>query len=203
MACAWKGRWSARSRAKLLILMYSDVMIKTQNDASNKAWIFMPSMMITWMDEMNRRQRKRHAERTLTRQHPAGHLQPRRIGMHTVYKVGKKKGDSDMLVLRNIDARGFFIVNNQNPALNGALRSRFDMEETYQEAKTMTGRKNRESSRWTLRVRHPGSAAAVPVEAPRELFYHVASVRCGSSVIDFQMFDTACVASYLVPRDTL
>tara|TARA_B100000768_G_scaffold181960_1_gene207762 strand:+ start:84 stop:1985 length:1902 start_codon:yes stop_codon:yes gene_type:complete len=66
--------------------------------------------------------------------------------IYNQYQVGRKKGDSDTTKRIVIDMRSFCIatINNQ---LNAALRSRFDMEETFQEAKMQGAMKKGQAGR--------------------------------------------------------
>ena len=89
-------------------------------------------MTIVWRDEMNfgaeKQGNKDRDDKTTRSAFSTGLL------IYNQYQVGRKKGDSDITKRIVIDMRSFCIatINNQ---LNAALRSRFDMEETFQEAK--------------------------------------------------------------------
>ena len=184
---------------KIALAAQAKCLQESENDASDKAWVADTEnyMKIRWMDEMNFGHEK---ERNKSKD-----AKPMQAGMTTgvmyynQYNLSRDGGsDTCNKIMR--DCRGLWVATMNNE-LNSALRSRFVIIQTTQEAKETTGRKKIEKAT-SDPTNIQKQAAALSGQLWTSSMVKFWVVHCFGGVgIDFRMLEVFCalLATMLTP----
>lgn len=185
---------------KIAMAMFASCLQHSENDASDKAWVVddQVAMQFKWLDELNMGHEKEGSKSRDAK--PWQSAMSTGFAKYSQYKLGHD-GGSDTLLQIMRDCR-YFAVATMNNQMNAALRSRFTMEETYQEAKNHSGRKKGEKA--TLdpsSVPKQASSLALQKFTSSMVKFWPVEAYGGLNMIDTRMFEVFCamVSTMLTP----